>query len=81
MSEWLWTLFFPAHRLSCASQDKRFIAVHLAFPIQPVRMRSVAMKGKTLLVLRHGKSDWETGEEDFHRPLIDRGRLGSLKMG
>ncbi|MEF8699295.1 MAG: histidine phosphatase family protein [Candidatus Accumulibacter sp. UW20] len=39
------------------------------------------MKGKTLLVLRHGKSDWETGEEDFHRPLIDRGRLGSLKMG
>jgi phosphohistidine phosphatase len=39
------------------------------------------MKGKTLLVLRHGKSDWSTGEDDFDRPLIDRGRLGSRKMG
>lgn len=39
------------------------------------------MKGKTLLVLRHGKSDWSTGHEDFHRPLVDRGRLGSQKMG
>ena len=39
------------------------------------------MKGKTLLVLRHGKSDWSTGLEDFHRPLVSRGRLGSRKMG
>jgi phosphohistidine phosphatase len=39
------------------------------------------MKGKTLLILRHGKSDWGTGHEDFHRPLVDRGRLGSQKMG
>jgi phosphohistidine phosphatase len=39
------------------------------------------MKGKTLLVLRHGKSDWSTGHEDFHRPLVDRGRFGSQKMG
>ena len=39
------------------------------------------MKGKTLLVLRHGKSDWTTGHEDYHRPLVDRGRLGSRKMG
>jgi len=39
------------------------------------------MKGKTLLVLRHGKSDWSTGEDDFDRPLIDRGRHGSRKMG
>ncbi|HRF13596.1 MAG TPA: histidine phosphatase family protein, partial [Candidatus Accumulibacter phosphatis] len=39
------------------------------------------MKGKTLLVLRHGKSDWGTGHEDFHRPLVERGHLGSQKMG
>ena len=39
------------------------------------------MKGKTLLVLRHGKSDWSTGLEDFHRPLVSRGRVGSRKMG
>ncbi|HCV13316.1 MAG TPA: phosphohistidine phosphatase, partial [Candidatus Accumulibacter sp.] len=39
------------------------------------------MTEKTLLVLRHGKSDWATGHEDFHRPLVDRGRLGSQKMG
>jgi phosphohistidine phosphatase len=39
------------------------------------------MKDKTLLILRHGKSDWGTGLEDFHRPLVSRGRLGSRKMG
>ncbi|WP_300452164.1 histidine phosphatase family protein [Accumulibacter sp.] len=39
------------------------------------------MKGRTLLVLRHGKSDWSTGQEDFHRPLVSRGQLGSRKMG
>mgnify|MGYP000847564077 FL=1 len=39
------------------------------------------MKGKTLLVLRHGKSDWTTGHEDFHRPLVSRGEVGSRKMG
>lgn len=39
------------------------------------------MKAKTLLILRHGKSDWSTGHEDFHRPLVDRGRVGSQKMG
>ncbi len=39
------------------------------------------MKARTLLILRHGKSDWDTGQEDFHRPLVERGRLGSLKMG
>ena len=39
------------------------------------------MKGNTLLVLRHGKSDWTTGHEDFHRPLVSRGHLGSQKMG
>ena len=39
------------------------------------------MKSKTLLVLRHGKSDWSTGEDDFDRPLVSRGRQGSRKMG
>jgi len=39
------------------------------------------MKAKTLLILRHGKSDWSTGHEDYHRPLVARGRQGSQKMG
>ena len=39
------------------------------------------MKRKLLLVLRHGKSDWTTGLEDFHRPLVGRGRKGARKMG
>ncbi|MBE2257923.1 MAG: histidine phosphatase family protein [Candidatus Accumulibacter sp.] len=39
------------------------------------------MKERTLLVLRHGKSDWTTGEDDYDRPLVSRGRLGSRKMG
>lgn len=39
------------------------------------------MKNRTLLILRHGKSDWTTGDDDFDRPLVARGRLGSKKMG
>ncbi|MGB5208331.1 MAG: histidine phosphatase family protein [Azonexus sp.] len=39
------------------------------------------MKRKLLLILRHGKSDWTTGLEDFHRPLVGRGRKGARKMG
>jgi phosphohistidine phosphatase len=39
------------------------------------------MKRKLLLVLRHGKSDWSTGLEDFYRPLVGRGRKGARKMG
>ncbi|HPT50019.1 MAG TPA: histidine phosphatase family protein [Accumulibacter sp.] len=39
------------------------------------------MKRKTLLILRHGKSDWTTGQEDFSRPLVARGQLGSQKIG
>jgi phosphohistidine phosphatase len=37
---------------------------------------------KLLTLLRHGKSDWETGEEnDFDRPLKDRGRKDSPMIG
>jgi phosphohistidine phosphatase len=32
------------------------------------------MTRHTLLVLRHAKSDWSTGEDDRLRPLADRGR-------
>ena len=39
------------------------------------------MKRKLLLILRHGKSDWTTGLEDFHRPLVGRGRKGARKTG
>ena len=34
-----------------------------------------------LLILRHAKSDWTTGEKDFDRPLNDRGRAAATAMG
>lgn len=37
---------------------------------------------KLLTLLRHGKSEWETGaENDFDRPLRDRGRRDAPYMG
>ena len=34
-----------------------------------------------LLLLRHGKSDWETQFDDFHRPLKDRGKRDAQRIG
>ena len=37
---------------------------------------------KTILLLRHGKSDWDADYADDHgRPLADRGQKGARKMG
>lgn len=36
---------------------------------------------RELLLLRHGKSDWDTGTDDFHRPLKNRGKRGAQRMG
>jgi phosphohistidine phosphatase len=36
---------------------------------------------RELLLLRHGKSDWDTGVDDFHRPLKDRGKRGAQRIG
>ena len=36
---------------------------------------------RTLILLRHGKSDWSTGEIDFERPLKKRGRQASVLVG
>lgn len=36
---------------------------------------------RELLLLRHGKSDWNTGLPDFERPLKERGRRGSQQVG
>jgi phosphohistidine phosphatase len=36
---------------------------------------------RELLLLRHGKSDWDSGTEDFHRPLKKRGRLAAQCIG
>ena len=36
---------------------------------------------RELLLLRHGKSDWATGLDDFHRPLKDRGKRGAQRIG
>ena len=36
---------------------------------------------RELLVLRHGKSDWQMGLRDFDRPLAPRGRRASKRIG
>ncbi len=36
---------------------------------------------KTLILMRHGKSDWNTPAGDFHRPLLDRGINDVVKVG
>lgn len=38
--------------------------------------------GKTLILIRHGKSDWSNnGEKDFDRPLNNRGNMDAPRMG
>lgn len=39
------------------------------------------MAKRELLILRHGKSDWGSGVEDFHRPLKNRGKRAAQRMG
>lgn len=36
---------------------------------------------RTLWLLRHAKSDWDTGEPDHQRPLNDRGRADAYAAG
>ena len=36
---------------------------------------------RELLILRHGKSDWSAGTDDFQRPLKDRGKRGAQRIG
>ena len=36
---------------------------------------------RTLLILRHAKSDWSTGQADFDRPLNERGRRDAFAAG
>ena len=36
---------------------------------------------RELLILRHGKSDWSQGVDDFARPLEERGKRDAQRMG
>jgi phosphohistidine phosphatase len=36
---------------------------------------------RELILLRHGKSDWNTNTDDFHRPLNKRGIQGAKHVG
>jgi len=36
---------------------------------------------RELLLLRHGKSDWSAGVDDYRRPLKDRGKRGAQRIG
>jgi len=37
--------------------------------------------GRQLLILRHGKSDWDNNTDDFHRPLKKSGVEAAQKIG
>lgn len=39
------------------------------------------MAGKTLIVLRHAKSSWQTQEADLRRPLSERGERDATAAG
>lgn len=39
------------------------------------------MSERTLVVIRHAKSDWGTAEPDAQRPLSDRGRRDAPEIG
>ena len=39
------------------------------------------MPDRTLILLRHAKSDWSGGEADLHRPLAKRGRHQAPEAG
>lgn len=43
--------------------------------------RGVLNMTRELLVLRHGKSDWSTGVDDYHRPLKERGKRAAEQVG
>ena len=36
---------------------------------------------RELLLLRHGKSDWNIDTDDYHRPLKDRGKRAAQRIG
>lgn len=36
---------------------------------------------RELLILRHGKSDWNSATDDFNRPLKNRGKRAAQQMG
>lgn len=36
---------------------------------------------REILLLRHGKSDWDVDVDDFNRPLKDRGKRGAQRIG
>ena len=36
---------------------------------------------RTLILLRHGKSDWSTDDDDFNRPLKKRGKAAAAQSG
>ena len=36
---------------------------------------------RELLILRHGKSDWDVDVDDYHRPLVERGKRAALQIG
>jgi len=44
-------------------------------------MTTLEPAGKTLIIIRHAKSDWSTGAPDFDRPLLERGQRDAFAIG
>ena len=41
----------------------------------------LSITNKTIIVIRHAKSDWTTGAADFDRPLLPRGQKDAYAIG
>lgn len=46
-----------------------------------VEIMDHSLHSHELLILRHGKSDWSVGADDFHRPLKNRGKRSAERIG
>jgi len=44
-------------------------------------MTTYEPSAKTIIIIRHAKSDWSTGTHDFDRPLLERGQKDALAIG
>lgn len=50
-------------------------------PYIPFRNFLSMIMNYELMILRHGKSDWNTNDTDFDRPITDRGKRGAQRIG
>lgn len=52
-----------------------------AEPTEKPQQQTETESTRELLILRHGKSDWDNDLDDFNRPLQDRGKRDAQRIG